>query len=171
MSTETRIRPAKRAVCTADDHSQGAVEREDIARLLCAYAGQSLRSTEQWATAQGIHHTDIRAMAELGQAHQTGVSMTAGQLGAALGLSSPATSALIARLESAGHIERTRDPEDGRRVLLTASPSALLGAVAYFQPMGDAVAAALEGCHDEDRGVIASFLERLVNNMRSIQPE
>jgi DNA-binding MarR family transcriptional regulator len=144
--------------------------RGDIVHLLCTYVSESLRATEQWASAEGVHHTDVRAMAELGQAGRTGTAMTAGQLASALGLSSPATSALIARLEEAGHIERTVDPADRRRVLLTASPAAARSAGAYFQPMGEAVTAALDGCGDEERQVIAGFLERLVRRMRSIPP-
>lgn len=97
--------------------------------------------------------------------------MTAGQLGEALGLSSPATSALIARLESAGNIERHRDPEDRRRVLLTASAAAQEGAVAYFQPMGDAVTAALAGYSEEELNVVAEFLDRLVRQMQAIPPK
>ena len=155
--------------CTADISGRGLTGREHIVGLLCAYASESLRATEKWAAAHGIHQTDVRALAELGQAQRSGAAMTAGQLGDALGLSSPATSALIARLESAGNIERRCDPDDRRRALLTASPAAQRGAIAYFQPMGDAVTAALVGCSDEDAGAVESFLERLVKNMRAIQ--
>lgn len=147
-----------------------AAARTAIVGYLCSYASEALRSTEHWAATQGMHTTDARAMAALGQAQRAGTAMTAGELGEAIGLSSPATSALIARLESAGHIERTRDPEDRRRVLLTPSQSAIIGAVAYFQPMGDAASAALDGFGEEDIDVIADFLGRLVRHMRAIPP-
>ena len=146
----------------------GPASRNRIVGLLCAYASESLLTTEKWAAACGIHQTDVRALAELGQAQRTGSAMTAGLLGSALGLSSPATSALIARLEAAGSIRRSRDPEDRRRVLVTASPDALRQAVAYFQPMGDAVTAALVGCSEQEMSVVASFLEGLVQQMRAI---
>lgn len=168
MSARTKTSQNPREVPALE--GAGTVGRDDIVRLLCAYVSESLHSTEQWAVEHGIHQTDVRAMAELGQAGRVGIAMTAGQLGAALGLSSPATSALIARLESAGHIKRTRDPADGRRVLLSASSTTQRGAVAYFQPMGDAVTRALEGCSEEEVGVIGSFLERLVRHMRVIPP-
>jgi len=148
--------------------STDASERAGIVRLLCAYVSESLRVTEQWATAHGIHHTDVRALAVLDEASRTGTAITAGRLGTALGLSSPATSALISRLEKAGHLVRTRDPDDRRRVLLTPSPSALAGAVAYFQPMGDALTAALRGFSEEDRVVLDAFLSALVTEMRTI---
>jgi DNA-binding MarR family transcriptional regulator len=154
----------RRALSTAGLALTG---RDRIVGLLCAYASESLHATERWATAHNIHQTDVRALAELGQAQRAGTAMTAGQLGVAIGLSSPATSALIARLEDAGNIVRTRDPEDRRRVLLSASPQAQRGAAAYFQPMGDAVTAALANCSEEDMGAIDSFLERLVREMRA----
>lgn len=136
--------------------------RADIVRLLCAYVSESLRVTEQWASAHGVHHTDLRAMAALGEATRGGTAMTAGRLSVALGLSSPATTALISRLESAGHLKRTRDPEDRRRVLVTPSSSALRGAVEYFEPLGEAVTTALADFNEEERQVIATFLQALV---------
>ncbi|MCE5204374.1 MAG: MarR family transcriptional regulator [Coriobacteriales bacterium] len=144
--------------------------RADIVALLCAYVSESLRATELWAAEHGIHDTDIRAMAALGEATRTGTTMTAGQLGAAVGLSSPATSALIRRLEDAGHVTRVRDPQDRRRVLLQASPSALKGAEAYFRPMGRAVTAALAVCDPADTDAVARFLQQLVTHMRSAPP-
>lgn len=155
---------------TAADRSAEA-DRAAIVGLLCAYVSEALRSTEQWAAAQGMHTTDARAMAALGEAHRTGTAMTAGQLGAAISLSSPATSALITRLESAGHIERVRDPQDRRRMLITPSITSVVSAIAYFQPMGEAVTSALAGRGGEDTDVIADFLSRLVCSMRGLPPK
>lgn len=168
MSTHTSTYPEANLLSSAPRMAEP--ERTAIVGLLCAYVSEALRSTEQWASAQGIHTTDARAMAALGQAQRTGRAMTAGELAASIGLSSPATSALIARLESAGHIDRDRDPADRRRVILTPTPSAILGAIAFFQPMGDAVTAALAGCDSEDTAVIAGFLERLVRSMSAAPP-
>ena len=140
----------------------------EIANLLCAYVSESLRITERWAAAHDIHHTDVRAMAALDEASRCGSPMTAGSLAAALGLSSPATSALIARLEGAGHVVRERDPKDRRRVFLRPSPSAHRSSVEYFRPMGEAVSAALASSSDADTSAIADFLEVLVEKMRAI---
>lgn len=148
--------------------SNGASERAEILRLLCAYVSESLRVTEQWASAHSIHHTDVRAMAVLGEGTQGDARMTAGALGAALGLSSPATSALIARLESAGHLIRERDPHDRRRVLLKLSQSASRGATEYFRPLGDAVDGALANTAHHDQAVILSFLQRLTDEMDAL---
>lgn len=141
-----------------------------IPRLLCGYVAESLRITERWAANNGINHTDLRAMALLDVASRNGRSMTAGELGDALALSSPATSALIARLERGGQVVRERDPLDRRRVRLTASPSSCSEAADSFRAMGGAVRSALDGCSDGEVAIIASFLERLVRHMREVSP-
>ncbi|MHB8049620.1 MAG: MarR family transcriptional regulator [Coriobacteriia bacterium] len=169
MNPPTSTYPDTAAYRDAD--AGRTADRTAIAGLLCAYASEALRSTEQWAAEQGMHTTDARAMAALGEAQRAGTAMTVGELGAAIGLSSPATSALITRLESAGHIERERDPEDRRRVLITPSITSVMSAIAYFQPMGEAVTASLAGCGGEETDVIAGFLERLVCSMRSLPPK
>ncbi len=164
MSMNTSIQTGAEASLSPCGGDAVRARRDEIVRLLCAYTGESLRGTEQWAAAHRISGTDVRAMGLLGEANRAGVLMTAGQLGHALGLSSPATSALIARLERGGHVTRSRDPEDRRRVLLSASPSAQRGSVEYFKPMGDAVSAALAGCDETEAAAIAAFLGRLVRN-------
>lgn len=168
MNTHTRTYPQAEANLSEPDAA--GPDRAAIVGLLCAYASEALRFTEEWAAAQGIHTTDARAMASLGEAQRAGKAMTAGELAASIGLSSPATSALIVRLENGGHIDRMRDPEDRRRVLITPSLTAVVGAIAYFQPMGDAVTAALSGYDVTDTAVIAGFLERLVCSMRVMSP-
>jgi len=170
MSSLASIRSAAEARHIGGNNVPGA-QRREIVNLLCAYVGESLRVTDEWSAAHGINSTDARALALLGAADRVGAPMTAGEMGAALGLSSPATSALIARLESVGHLSRGRDPRDRRRVLLTASPSARRSAVAYFQPMGDAVTTALEGCGSDEMNAIVAFLERLVQEMHIASAE
>lgn len=49
----------------------------------------------------------------------------AGRLGAELGLNSAGTTSLIDRLERLGHLTRTRDTRDRRRVLLSVTPQAV----------------------------------------------
>ena len=168
MSAPTSTYPEADVDLPAVDASEA--QRGAIVGLLCAYVSEAIRTTEQWACEHGIHTTDARAMAALGDAQRAERAMTAGELAAAIGLSSPATSALISRLESAGHIDRERDPDDRRRVILTPTPSAIAGAIAYFQPMGDAVTAALFGCDSTDTAVIAGFLERLVRSINTAPP-
>jgi hypothetical protein len=73
-------------------------------------------SRAAFARAHGLHDTDVRALIHLLDADRAGVPATAGWLGAQLGLTSPSTTALIDRLERAGHVVRARSC--GRAVAL-----------------------------------------------------
>ncbi|THA68236.1 MarR family transcriptional regulator [Streptomyces sp. A0642] len=99
-----------------------------------------LRQAE-FATRHGMHPTDVRALICLLDAERSGSDVTAGRLGAELGLNSAGTSSLIDRLERLGHLTRTRDERDRRRVLLGVTPHAVeLGWEAFGPAIGRAVA-------------------------------
>ncbi|MCW2927047.1 MAG: transcriptional regulator, MarR family [Thermoleophilia bacterium] len=53
------------------------------------------------------------------------------------GLSSAGTSALIDRLEAEGHVARRRDPNDGRRVLVTLTKRALVARMALDEVIAE----------------------------------
>ncbi|MER7723761.1 MarR family transcriptional regulator [Streptomyces sp. NPDC096323] len=99
-----------------------------------------LRQAE-FATRNGMHPTDVRALICLLDAERSRTDVTAGRLGAELGLNSAGTSSLIDRLERLGHLTRTRDERDRRRVLLSVTPHAVeLGWAAFGAAIGGAVA-------------------------------
>lgn len=138
---------------------------QHIFGLLCSYTGESLRFSEEWAVRAGVCVSDLRALAALDYAERGGEHLSAGKLAAELGLSAPATSALLARLEAGGLLVKERDPDDGRRVRLRPTESARLEAEAFFVPMGDAVRrAAASSCADE-LDVVKDFLARVVHEM------
>ena len=60
---------------------------------------------------------------------------TPGWLGTQLGLMSPSTTALIDRLEQAGHVHRERGEPDRRTVRLRVSPEAIELGWAFFGPL------------------------------------
>lgn len=70
--------------------------------------------------------------------------LTPGSLGAALGLSSPATTALIDRLEFAGHARRERGMRDRRRVLIRLTPDARQLGGELYGPLFAQVVTALD---------------------------
>jgi DNA-binding MarR family transcriptional regulator len=68
--------------------------------------------------------TQVKALLQF-SAHQ---QLTVGELAGALAISMPAASELVDRLVDAGHLARTEDPHDRRRVLVAATPeSAQIG--------------------------------------------
>ncbi|NEC65110.1 MarR family transcriptional regulator [Streptomyces sp. SID9727] len=117
-----------------------------------------LRQAE-FAARHGMHPTDVRALVCLLDAEREGSGVTAGRLGAELGLNSAGTTSLIDRLERLGHLTRTRDERDRRRVLLRVTPRAVeLGWAAFGPAIGSAVAL-LREFDAEEAAAVRRFLE------------
>ncbi|MFC9606645.1 MarR family winged helix-turn-helix transcriptional regulator [Streptomyces niveus] len=116
-----------------------------------------LRQTE-FATENGMHPTDVRALICLLDAERSGTPATPGRLGARLGLNSAGTTSVIDRLERLGHIERVRDTHDRRRVLLRVDDRAVALGRAHFGPMIDRTVAMLRTFEERDVAVVRRFL-------------
>ncbi|MFD4375113.1 MarR family winged helix-turn-helix transcriptional regulator [Streptomyces sp. NPDC059202] len=93
-----------------------------------------LRGAE-FASRNGLHPTDVRALIHLLDAHRAATDVTPGRLGAALRLNSAGTTALLDRLERLGLIHRARDEHDRRRVVLTVQQKALELGQSFFGPL------------------------------------
>ncbi|MEU9061636.1 MarR family transcriptional regulator [Streptomyces sp. NPDC048430] len=117
-----------------------------------------LRQVE-FATRSGMHPTDVRALICLLDAARSGTSATAGWLGAQLGLNSAGTSALIDRLERLGHITRTRDARDRRRVLLAVDARAVERGQEFFGPPLARMADLLRTFDDREAAAVRRFLQ------------
>ncbi|MGQ4516135.1 MarR family transcriptional regulator [Streptomyces sp. DW26H14] len=116
-----------------------------------------LRQAE-FAAAQGMHPTDVRALIRLLDAERSGTPATASHLGEGLGLNSAGTTSVIDRLERLGHVERVRDSADRRRVLLRVNERARELGWAHFGPMIDVTTRALDGLGAEQRAAVRDFL-------------
>jgi DNA-binding Lrp family transcriptional regulator len=92
---------------------------QDGARPRGADLGRELSTAvvlfhEAVAQRLGLSAADHRALGVIARAG----SVTAGELAQRTGLSPGAVTGLVDRLESAGHVRRTRDPADRRRVVV-----------------------------------------------------
>ena len=88
-----------------------------------------------FARANALHDTDVRALICLLDAERADVPAMAGWLGSQLGLTSPATTALIDRLETAGYVRRLPSPADRRKVEIRVSRLVLLDPTDTFMPL------------------------------------
>jgi DNA-binding MarR family transcriptional regulator len=79
----------------------------------------------------GVNQTDLICLNML---HRHG-PMGAGDLAAALGLTTAAISAMATRLEKGGYAHRQMDPSDRRRVLLHADPAGIQQAFGLFDQL------------------------------------
>jgi DNA-binding MarR family transcriptional regulator len=84
----------------------------------------------------GINQTDLICLWLLQQRGPMG----AGDVAAALGLTTAAISAMATRLEAGGYARREMDPMDRRRVLLHALPAGIQNAFSLFDGLYDASA-------------------------------
>ncbi len=134
----------------------------DLVRALQAFTVESDVFVEVFARAHGLGRTDMNAIMWISTGARAGNPVTVGELASRLGLGAPATSALVDRLEAVGHVERTRDPNDRRRVTIAMQPQALELASAYFQPLGRAMAGAVAELGDEDLRTAAEVVNRLI---------
>ncbi|WP_327314558.1 MarR family winged helix-turn-helix transcriptional regulator [Streptomyces sp. NBC_01235] len=113
----------------------------------------------RFANRNGMHPTDVRALIALMDARRAGEEMTAGRLGAALGLNSAGTTALVDRLEGAGHVRRTRGAADRRKVVIEVDDRAIALGQAFFGPLIEQVAELLQGYDERERAAIRGFLD------------
>ncbi|MER7582907.1 MarR family transcriptional regulator [Kitasatospora sp. NPDC097691] len=95
----------------------------------------------EFASRNGLHPTDLRALIHLLDASRAGEVVTPGRLGEALHLNSAGTTGLVDRLERLGLIRRERDPQDRRRVRLLVEERAMeLGQGFFGGLIGDLLA-------------------------------
>ncbi|MEI7031833.1 MarR family winged helix-turn-helix transcriptional regulator [Streptomyces pratensis] len=113
------------------------------------------RMTHGFATRQGLHATDVQALAAILDAP---APLTPGALREHLGLTSGAVTACLDRLERAGHVRRVRESPDRRVVHVHYEPSARLAARDYFMPLAAATAQARARFDDDELATVLRFL-------------
>lgn len=101
----------------------------------------------------GMHDTDYAALALLMRGR-----LGPSALASALGLSSAAATAVVDRLEAAGHAERLPHPQDRRRTLVRLLPASQQQVQAEVDRMADATGALLEDFDERERAAVARYL-------------
>ncbi len=132
--------------------------RTDITRLIRRLTVEVDAMGDRFADQHSLGRTDVRAIVAIMDAARTGSALTAGALGSAVDLSSASVTALVDRLERAGHVHRVRDPQDRRRVVLEISDSAMAAGSAFFGGLQRELLAAMDAYTDEELAVVRRFL-------------
>jgi DNA-binding MarR family transcriptional regulator len=102
----------------------------------------------------GLNRTDLRCLDWLFDGPKT-----AGQLAAAIGLSSAATTTLLDRLERRGLVRRVRDVVDRRKVLVEMTRDGRRQTDAFYAPLAQAGAHMLERFTDDQLSAMRDLLE------------
>jgi DNA-binding MarR family transcriptional regulator len=133
-------------------------DRVELALLLRRLTVELDAVGERFAKPHGLGRTDVRAVIAIMDATRRGEPLTAGGLGAAVGLSSASVTALVDRLERAGHVHRVRDAADRRRVVLQMSEASMVAGAAFFGGLQRELVAAMDGFSDDDLHVVRRWV-------------
>lgn len=138
----------------------------DITAALRGYAVDAQHIGNAFAGLHGLGGTDLQALIAVMDAEGRGEPLTPGRLGEHLNLSSGSITALLDRLERAGHIRRDRDTADRRKVFLRyGEPGARL-AVEFFGPLGRRTDQVTDRFTDDELEVVLRFLRTMADSMR-----
>ena len=114
----------------------------------------------------GLNPTDLKSSAILSEVGP----MTAGEMAELLGLTTGAITGVIDRLEKVGLVQRERDPDDRRRVVIVPSKDSPLmqEILPIFQNLSDASADLLTTHYSDDElKVIIDFIHRGTELMKA----
>jgi DNA-binding MarR family transcriptional regulator len=101
----------------------------------------------------GLNPTDLRCLDWL-----TERAMSAGELAAATGLSSAATTTLLDRLEHKGYVQRERDTLDRRRIVVELTPRGRTRLLKLYGPLAEEGSRLLTRFSDRELAMIRDFL-------------
>jgi len=129
------------------------------------------RFAEMFGEAHGLYRTDLNALVVIMDANRRGESISPTQLARALNLSASATTAVLDRLENAGHLRRNRDLTDRRRVhLVMPERTARLGEQ-LFGPLGEAYSRAWVEFDADERATIMRFLQLSIDSTVAVRSQ
>lgn len=146
-------------------------ERQRLIDLLRAFSVESQRLSEAFAEAQRLHPTDLRALLSVMHAEHDNSPLTPRRLGEDLGLSSGAVTAVVDRLERAGHLFRSRDDADRRVVHLHYDPRANAVARQFFGPLGERSHAVMDGFTPDQLRLVARFIAGMTTAIADFRRE
>ncbi|BDH05792.1 MarR family winged helix-turn-helix transcriptional regulator [Streptomyces seoulensis] len=120
-----------------------AEQRERLMESLRVYGGYYAELSRRFAAWLGLHSTDATAVLEIAAAEERGTPLSPARLSERISLSTGATTALLNRLESAGHITRAREHSDRRIVTLRSGEHIQERADEFFGPLAHRLDAAM----------------------------
>jgi len=134
-----------------------------LVHLLQEFSLEANRYVDAAGGSNDMHRTDLNALAVIMQHTAKNQVVTPGVLRKELHLSSPATTALIDRLDKSGHVVRERQGTDRRQVQLRMTPKAYRDGGAMFLPLARHISAAMQGFSPAELEVATRFMTAMID--------
>jgi DNA-binding MarR family transcriptional regulator len=138
----------------------------EITNNLRRYAVDAQHIGHAFANLHGLNATDLQALVAVMDAELGGKPLTPGGLGEQLDLSSGSVTALLDRLERAGHIRRHRDTADRRKILLHYADRGAAVAMQFFQPLGSRTDRVMAEFSENELEVVERFMAAISASVR-----
>jgi DNA-binding MarR family transcriptional regulator len=139
------------------NHTGDQGKRQDLVAEVGSATQAYQRATDGFDDAVGIrlglNPTDLRCLDWLSEGE-----MSAGELSAATGLSTAATTTLLDRLEEKGYVQRERDSTDRRKVIAKLTPDGASRLLVLYGPLVSEGARLLARFSERELAMIRDFL-------------
>lgn len=133
--------------------------RQELMALLRQFTVETDRYVEAASDRDSLYRTDLHALSIMMGAAGAGLTVTPGMLREELNLSSPATTALVDRLDSAGHVTRKRSEVDRRQVHLELTDKARTTGAALFAPLARRIDGVFDQYSDEQLALLRTMMQ------------
>ncbi|MGV9662077.1 MarR family winged helix-turn-helix transcriptional regulator [Nocardia niigatensis] len=155
----------------AEPTNERARLETQLARDLRALSSVTELIGHAFARTNTLRPNDFRALLHVATADADSTPLTAGALGTLMGISPAAVTYLVERMISTGHLMRTVDTVDRRRVLLHYSEHGMAVAGEFFGPIGSRTRAAMADLPDTDLAAAHRVLSAAIAALRELSSE
>ncbi|GAB3618838.1 MarR family transcriptional regulator [Glutamicibacter endophyticus] len=132
--------------------------RSGLVLQLQEFTQATERYVESTSRHYGTHRTDMHALGVIMQYQRRGQLPAPRDLSRELKLSSPATTAMLDRLERLGYIQRQRSDSDRRIVRIAPTPLAREHGQLMFRPLAESIGEILQEYSAEQLALISGFI-------------
>lgn len=136
-------------------------EQTGAMQALRDWAVTFVELNQHLAAWMGLPGSDANALGHIVWAAEDDRPLSPADLARQIGMTSGATTALLNRLEAAGHIRRTRESADRRRVTLRPEPAAREQARTFLAQAGAEIASVLHETTTEELRPAILFIQRI----------
>lgn len=131
--------------------------------LMRQFTVETDRYVEAASERDSLYRTDLHALSIMVGAASAGLTVTPGLLREELNLSSPATTALVDRLDAAGHVTRRRSDVDRRQVHLEMTDKARATGARLFAPLARHISAVFDQYSDEQLALLRDMMQQVTD--------